>query len=73
VQVDPIKPSLKAPGTKRLKLIYDGPLSNFTFKFNLHRYTMAKLSECGARFRPHNGVMINDHIILRHVNDFSKK
>ena len=28
VQVDPIKPALKAPGTKRLELIYDGPLSN---------------------------------------------
>ena len=30
---------LKAPGTKRLKLIYDGPLSNFAFKFNLRRYS----------------------------------
>jgi len=38
VQVDPIKPALKAPGTKRLKLIYDGPLSNFAFNFNLRRY-----------------------------------
>jgi len=37
--VDPIKPALKAPGTKRLELIYDGPLSNFAFKFNLRRYT----------------------------------
>ncbi len=26
VQVDPIKPTLKAPGTWRLKLRYDGPL-----------------------------------------------
>jgi hypothetical protein len=40
VQVDPIKPSLKAPGIKRLKLKYDKPLSNFAFKFNLRRYTM---------------------------------
>jgi len=39
VQVDPIKPTLKAPGSKRLKLIFDGPLSNFAFKFNLRRYT----------------------------------
>ena len=39
MQVDPIKPALKTPGTKRLKLIYDGPLSNFAFKlFNLRRY-----------------------------------
>jgi len=32
---------LKAHGTKRLKLKYDGPLSNFGFKFNLRRYTGA--------------------------------
>jgi len=38
VQVDPIKPALKAPGIKRLKLKYDGPLSNFAFNFNLCRY-----------------------------------
>ena len=29
MQVDPIKPLLKAPGTKRLEMIYDGPLSYF--------------------------------------------
>ena len=39
VQVNPIKPMLKAPGTKRLKLTYDEPLSSFAFKFNLCRYT----------------------------------
>ena len=39
MQVDPIKPNLKAPGNKRLKLIYHGPLSNFAFNFNLRRYT----------------------------------
>jgi len=39
VQVDPIKPALKAPGTERLKLKYDVPLSSFAFKFNLRRYT----------------------------------
>jgi len=38
VQVDPIKPMLKAPRIKRLKLIRDEPLSNFAFKFNLRRY-----------------------------------
>jgi len=37
VQVDPIKLTLKVPGTKRLKLKCDGPLSNFAFKFNLRR------------------------------------
>ena len=40
VQVDPIKPTLKAPGTKRLKLKFDKPLSSFAFTFNLRRYNM---------------------------------
>jgi len=40
VQVDPINPTLKALGTKRLKLKCDEPLSNFAFKFNLRRYTL---------------------------------
>jgi len=38
VQVDPIKPTLKAPVNKRLKLEYDELLSRFAFKFNLRRY-----------------------------------
>jgi len=38
VQVDPIKPLLKPPGTKRLKLKCDVLLSNLAFKFNLRRY-----------------------------------
>ena len=29
MQVDPIKPTFKAPGSKRLKLKYNVPLSNF--------------------------------------------
>ena len=41
VQVDPINPTLKAPGIKRLKLKYYELLSNFAFKFNLRRYTSA--------------------------------
>ena len=39
VQVDPIKSTLKAPGTDRLKLYCDEPLSSFGFKSNLRRYT----------------------------------
>jgi len=39
-QVDPIKPTLKAPGIKLLKLKYDKLLSNFAFKFILRRYNM---------------------------------
>jgi hypothetical protein len=34
-----MKPKLKPPGTKRLRLKHDGLLSNFGFKFNLGRYT----------------------------------
>ena len=38
MQVDPIKPTLKAPRTKRLKLKCDEWLSDFAFNFNLCRY-----------------------------------
>jgi hypothetical protein len=38
VQVDPIKPNLKPPGTKRLKLDCDVLLSKNAFKFNLRRF-----------------------------------
>jgi len=41
VQVDPMKPTRKAPGTKRLKLKYGKLLSSFAFKFNLRRYNVA--------------------------------
>jgi len=63
VQVDPIKPTLKAPGTERLKLKCDEPLLNFAFNFNLRRYdwvpavrsaVLVKLREVGLqgfRFR----------------------
>ena len=39
MQVDPIKPMLKPPGTKRLKLNCDEPLSSFAFTFNVRPYT----------------------------------
>jgi len=41
VQVDPMKPTLKAPGTKRLKLKCDVLHPNFAFNFKLRRYTGA--------------------------------
>ena len=40
VQLDPIKPVLKAPRTTRLKLNYGKLLSIFAFKFNLRRYNL---------------------------------
>jgi hypothetical protein len=42
VQLDPIKPTLKAPGTKRLTLKYNELLSNVAFKLNLRHYTVAQ-------------------------------
>jgi len=44
VQLEPIKPTLKAPGTKSLKLNYDEPLSFFAFKLNLRRYNEDRLA-----------------------------
>jgi hypothetical protein len=43
VQVEPMKPVLKAPGSTHSKLRYDGPLSNFALNFNLRRYIKLKL------------------------------
>jgi hypothetical protein len=36
-----MKPTLKAPGTKHLKLKYDEPLLKLAFKFNLRHYNEA--------------------------------
>jgi len=40
VQVDPMNPKLKPPGTKRLKPKCDGKLSTSAFKFNSRRYDL---------------------------------
>ena len=39
MQGDPIKPTLKLPGTNRMKLEYEKLLSSVAFKFNLRRYS----------------------------------
>ena len=44
VQIDPIKPTLKPPETKRLKLNCDARLTKTGFKFNLRRYSKATTS-----------------------------
>ena len=44
VQVDPIKPNLKPPGTKRLKLNLDILLSNYANKINLRHYALVGCS-----------------------------
>jgi hypothetical protein len=43
-----MKPTLKAPGSQRLKLKYDETLSNFGFNFNLRRYITAAATEINA-------------------------
>ena len=65
MQVDPIKPKLKPPGTERLKLDHEELLSNFGFKFNLRRYTTVRtdmeaalnhiVPEAGAYIGPFSG------------------
>ena len=45
MQVNPIKPMLKPPGTKHLKLKYDELLSSLAFKFNFRRYTLVELNQ----------------------------
>jgi hypothetical protein len=57
VQVDPIKPTLKAPGTERLKLECEELLSNFGFNFNLRRYNPA--SHCDFMALPAGRVIHN--------------
>ena len=49
VQVDPLKPMLKAPGTYRLKLEYDKRLSDFAFSFNLRHYSSAASCRLSSR------------------------
>jgi hypothetical protein len=49
VQVDPVKPTLKAPGTKLLNLKYAEPLSNHAFRFKLRRYNKGALTD-GTEF-----------------------
>ncbi len=38
VQLDHVDTTLKAPGSKRLKLTHGKPLSIFAFNFNMRRY-----------------------------------
>ena len=56
VQVDPIQPKLKPPGTKCLKLKCDVLPSTSGFKFNMRRYTMELLVQMPiVHFKPTDG------------------
>ena len=48
VQVGPIKPKLKPPGTKHLKLKCDILVSTSAVKFNLRRYNMDSYGDYGV-------------------------
>ena len=61
VQVDPTKPTLKAPGTKRLKLKCVEPLSDVAFNFNLRRYTAPRAVPRHLLSRAGRGVIENKH------------
>ena len=39
MQVEPMKPTFKAPGSKRLKLNHEERLSSLAFNFNLRHYS----------------------------------
>ena len=56
-----MKPVLKAPGTKRLNLKHDGPLSNFGFKFNLRLCAVVPVS-LGSRM-----LLASHCIVLAHA------
>ena len=63
VQVDPVRPTLKAPRTKRLKLKYDELLSNVSFNFNLRRYTEGYNGE-GFAYFPGTGAESGKELIF---------
>ena len=62
VQIDPMEPKLKLPGTKPLKLMCDVLLSTSAFKVNLRRYTKAGGAGAGA-----GGTVCLIFHIARHV------
>ena len=62
MQVDPIKPTMKAPGTKRLKLEYDETLSDFAFKFKLCRYM--KVSQAKMEQLTSESLKIHDDAVV---------
>jgi hypothetical protein len=60
VQVDPTKTKLTPPGTKRLKLKCDMPLSTSAFNFNLCRYITDEMHipATSAAIAPHGKAVV---------------
>ena len=61
VQVDPIKPTVEAAGSKRLKLEHGRLLSNVGFNFHLRRYSLGLTIETRPDYclSPHLRQMLN--------------
>jgi ABC-type transport system involved in cytochrome bd biosynthesis fused ATPase/permease subunit len=61
-----MKPTLEAPGAKRLNQKYDEPLSNWAFSFSLRRYTtdlsppLIGLTDCCFRYPKLEGFALDD-------------
>ena len=64
-----MKPKLKPPGSKPLKLMCDILLSIFAFKFNLRRYT--KFLERGSRCLNFTSTVFVERGDFREVDDKS--
>ena len=69
MQVDPMKPKLKPPGTKRLKLKCDILLSTSALKFNLRRHSKVKPWGCKDDRQLQQGV----HYYLQKARLFSRE
>jgi hypothetical protein len=86
VQVETFKPTLKAPGSKRLKLQDEKMLSNMAFKFNLRRYTtvnraiivtasqMAVYDKSKERIQKETGMKVGPaRVSPRHIMPFTQE
>jgi len=65
-QVDPMKPNMKPPRTKRLILKCDVVLSTSAFKFNLRRYNWASYEWVRHR-QPQVTLQAGDYVVGAHT------
>ena len=68
VPVDPMKPTLKAHGSKRLKVEHEKLVSNFAFYFNLRHFTKRFLHPDVVE--PYDYVFVWDEDIDLHTDGF---